>query len=445
MNPIPKILIISATQVDREPRVIRQYESLVKNGFQVVVAGYNLNEQKKIFGGNFISLNPIRSSIRSLKHELTSKTKTSQKFFILSKLSQEYAKRIKERVVIGLANTWFNNSARFHSNYIDNFILEFYAKYSGMQSSEIINLIREYIFSIENCQFNYIISHDYQTAFAGNLIAKEFNALSIVDFHEHPLSQYNWDPKWQKFNRLIWALNSRIVKDADKFIFVSNGIKELMKNEFRISESETFVVRSMPNYEELRIEECNCEDFSIVYVGNIVVERGLERGIEMLGRLPKFYSLYIQGYGEPVYIENLKKIARQNSCEDRLHFIDPVPFKDIVKSISKFDFGYYVCENFGPQRDYSLPNKFFQYIMAGLCVITSNFNEISGLINEFRCGVIVSSDEPSGIAETISGIDRLQLASFKNNSIQASKVLCWENEEKQLLRIFSLPTKGDVS
>ena len=83
--------------------------------------------------------------------------------------------------------------------------------------------------------------------------------------------------------------------------------------------------------------------------------------------------------------------------------------------------------------------------MAGLCVITSNFNEISELINEFRCGVIVSSDEPSGIAETISGIDRLQLASFKNNSIQASKVLCWENEEKQFLRIFSLPTKGDVS
>lgn len=439
MKPKRQILIISATQVDREPRVIRQYDSLVKNGFHVVVVGYSVNEHEQPFDGNFIPLNPIRSSIRSLKHELYLTTKTGHKIFVLFKIFQEYAKRIKEKVVTKLASTWFNSSVRSHFDCFDNFILEFYAKCSGMQSSKIRNLIREYILSNYNCQFSYIISHDPQTAFAGNLIAREFNAISVVDFHEHPVSQYGWDPKWRKFYKLIWALNNRIVQDADKFIFVSNGIKELMKKDFVISENETFVVRSVPSYEEVSIEKCISDEISIVYVGNIVVERGLEKGIQMLGRLPEFYNLYIQGYGDYLYIETLRKIARQNSCESRLHFIDPVPFRDIVKSISRFDFGYYVCENFGPQRDYSLPNKFFQYIMAGLCVITSNFNEISGLINEFKCGVIVASEEPSGIAETISKIDRVQLASYKNNSIQASKILCWENEEKELLQIFSTP------
>jgi glycosyltransferase involved in cell wall biosynthesis len=236
----------------------------------------------------------------------------------------------------------------------------------------------------------------------------------------------------------VSAVTNNILTNADKFIFVSEGIRELMVIDFNINYSDTFVVRSLPNHQNIEKSNLNIANISIVYVGNICANRGLENAIHMMKFLPSHYNLYLQGFGEDSFVSSLKKLSIMISCEDRVHFIEPVTFSRIIDSIWNYDFGYFVCDNFGPQRDLALPNKIFQYIMAGLCIVTSNFTETGMLVRQYDCGVVVDDEGPENLAKTILGIQRDQLSKYKENAVLASIELCWEKEEEKLLEIFKV-------
>ena len=236
----------------------------------------------------------------------------------------------------------------------------------------------------------------------------------------------------------MWAVTNNILTNADKFIFVSEGIRELMVIDFNINYSDTFVVRSLPNHQNLEKTNLSITDISIVYVGNICANRGLENAIQMMKFLPSHYNLYLQGFGEDSFVSSLKNLSIMISCEDRVHLIEPVVFSKIIDSLRNYDFGYFVCDNFGPQRDLALPNKIFQYIMAGLCIVTSDFKETGELVRQYNCGVVVDDERPENLAKTILDIQSDQLLKYKENAVLASVELCWEKEEEKFLEIFKV-------
>ena len=73
------------------------------------------------------------------------------------------------------------------------------------------------------------------------------------------------------------------------------------------------------------------------------------------------------------YCESLKERAARNGVADRIEFLEPVPFTDLVNRAADADIGYCVLEDYSPQRRFTAPNKFFEYAMAGLAVVCSDF------------------------------------------------------------------------
>jgi glycogen(starch) synthase len=431
-----KILIISSTNVEHEPRVIRQYKSLLGAGFHVLVAGFNNENNSNLFNDNFIPLNNLRKPIRKLTKDIKQAIGLIKKSCLTFILIQESYKRVREKLITKICSLWFNVK-RFHrSNNLDRYFLDLYTNYGGLQSKDLHDILVQAAERNGIEEFDFIISHDYQTSFVGNSLSRSFNSISVIDFHEHPISQYAWSRAWKHQFNLVSAVINNILTNADKFIFVSEGIRQLMVIDFNIDYSDTFVVRSLPNHQSIEKLNLNIADISIVYVGNICANRGLENAIQMMKFLPSHYNLYLQGFGENSFVSSLKKLSTLISCEDRVHFIEPVTFSSIIDSISNYDFGYFVCDNFGPQRDLALPNKIFQYIMAGLCVITSNFKETGTLVRQYDCGVVVDDERPENMAKTILGIQRDQLSKYKENAALARIELCWEKEEEKLLEIF---------
>jgi glycosyltransferase involved in cell wall biosynthesis len=83
---------------------------------------------------------------------------------------------------------------------------------------------------------------------------------------------------------------------------------------------------------------------------------------------------------------------------------------------------------------YSMPNKLFNYINAGLPILSVQCAESSELITTNKIGVIVERDINSireGLHELITNYDY-----YQQNVRNAQKLFSWKNEEIKLLSLY---------
>ncbi len=88
---------------------------------------------------------------------------------------------------------------------------------------------------------------------------------------------------------------------------------------------------------------------------------------------------------------------------------------------------------------FSLPNKLFDYIHAGVPVLATPLVELKNIVQQYEIGGFIENHDPVHIAATIKNMleDDKRLAQYKANTARAAAELNWETEKKVLFEIFS--------
>jgi glycosyltransferase involved in cell wall biosynthesis len=108
-----------------------------------------------------------------------------------------------------------------------------------------------------------------------------------------------------------------------------------------------------------------------------------------------------------------------------------MPWEEMMSYTRSCDAGLSLDKDTCINQRYSLPNKCFDYISAGIPVIASPLPEVSALVAEFGCGIILSEVTPAEIAAKLMLLknDASLLASLKKNAVAATLNLTWEREK----------------
>ena len=138
-------------------------------------------------------------------------------------------------------------------------------------------------------------------------------------------------------------------------------------------------------------------------------------------------------------VNNLKKIVASKKLHDKVFFIPKQPMNELVRFTRMTDFGLTLDKDNNLNYRYSLPNKLFDYIHAGLPVLATNLVEVSNIVEKYKIGLITDSLNPDVLAAKMLEMmrDQNQLDTWKKNLLIASEELCWEREQQKFLRIFS--------
>jgi len=123
----------------------------------------------------------------------------------------------------------------------------------------------------------------------------------------------------------------------------------------------------------------------------------------------------------------------------RVTFIDVLPYEQMMEYTRRCFLGLiFEKVDVTDQHLYALPNKFFDYIKAGIPVLSSKATEVKLLIDKYKIGDFITSFNPSKIADKILDISKDEIAYniWKQNTIAAAKDLNWENEEKILINFM---------
>src|SRR4030095_9858766 len=97
--------------------------------------------------------------------------------------------------------------------------------------------------------------------------------------------------------------------------------------------------------------------------------------------------------------------------------------------------GITIIENTGMNQYYSLPNKFFEYIHAGVPQIAVNYPEYKKINDCFEVAILLNEINPEIIASAVNNLlyDDVLYERLRKNCDTARQELNWQNEEKKLV------------
>lgn len=169
----------------------------------------------------------------------------------------------------------------------------------------------------------------------------------------------------------------------------------------------------------------------LIYQGAINIGRGLENVIYAMKFLPDVV-LWIIGDGD-IKI-NLEKQVLKNGLSEQVIFEGRVDAEQLRKLTMTADIGLCLLENKGLSYYYSLPNRIFDYMHAGIPVLTTPFPEISKIVEEYRTGITTMENDPANLAKIISGM--LQNPIDTSHFDELSRTFCWQHEQNKLLHLI---------
>ena len=86
----------------------------------------------------------------------------------------------------------------------------------------------------------------------------------------------------------------------------------------------------------------------------------------------------------------------------------------------------------------TLPNKIFEYVAAGLPILSSDMAVSGEFVRRHGIGEVVAADDPAAIA---AGLDRLLDAAradeLRGRISQAAREFTWDHERRHLIEAYA--------
>ncbi|MCG9911522.1 MAG: glycosyltransferase [Flavobacteriales bacterium] len=304
----------------------------------------------------------------------------------------------------------------------------FYAEYN-------IRLFFHLLFS----KSDVLVANDLDTLPANYLVSRFKNIPLVYDSHELftevPELEENAFAKW------VWLrIEKSIVPRLSHCITVNQSIADILEKRYGV---KFLVFRNMPYRFHPPVRKTRAElglpaDKKIIILqGNgINVRRGAEEAVEAMKHIDFPCLLLIIGNGD--VIPALKQKVQQENLHEKVWFKGRLPYEELMQYTLNADLGITLDKGDNLNYLYSLPNKIFDYIQAGIPVLSSPLPELKNIIETYEVGDCIEQFETEHIAKKMEEClnDENRRSTWKKNLTFAAEKLCRENEEIELKKRY---------
>ena len=167
-----------------------------------------------------------------------------------------------------------------------------------------------------------------------------------------------------------------------------------------------------------------------IYVGVLNEGRGLELYLEAVAKTK--FPLVICGQG--ILEASLKQKAKTLEIEQQVYFLGQIPPQELHAIISQAHAGLLLLEDYSLSYYYSLANKFFDYLHAGIPQICIDFPEYQQMIHQHKVGCL----SPFNLEKLCHYMHELMenkntYSKMKIAIKEAQQAWTWDKEQQKLL------------
>lgn len=284
-----------------------------------------------------------------------------------------------------------------------------------------------------------LFSNDLDTLLPNYLISKLKGIPLIYDSHE--IFCEVPELQSQPFKKRIWELlESWIVPNLNFCITVNQSIANYFFNKY----NKPFIyIRNIADYTKgsaiksrLDLNLPTNKKIVILQGAGINIERGAEELLESFNYLDNSYLLLIIGSGD--VITQLKDNATRFDINHKVKFIDKIPASELRHYTANANLGVSIDKDSNLNYHFSLPNKIFDYIHAGIPILATRLPEIERIILKNQIGIFIDHHDPKHIAHQINNfLSNPDYLEYKTNTLIASVEYNWNAEKQKLIHLLT--------
>lgn len=268
------------------------------------------------------------------------------------------------------------------------------------------------------------------------VVAKRFTGAKLIfDAHELETERVGLHGARQWLDRRI---ERHLIRHCDAVICVSDAIADWYAERYGIARPT--VVRNIP---DIRTQEdlagsqvlrvrlgLAADDLLFIYVGGLSHGRRIEQYLRVFARASSNRHLVFMGYGE---LED--KIREAAAQYPNIHFHPAVAPHEVLRYTASADVGLVGVENVCLSYYYALPNKIFEYLLAGLPAVAGKWPELERVVSGYDCGWLHDEDDDA-LLRVVEEIDREAIEKRRAGVEEARQAFSWENEENALVQLY---------
>jgi glycosyltransferase involved in cell wall biosynthesis len=307
----------------------------------------------------------------------------------------------------------------------------------------------------QNVKYDFIYANDLPCLGPAVKIKKHLNSKLIYDSHEIYLETINqfFPGKVGTFRGFINQMlisfmravgekaERKFLKEVDYFITVCESLKEYFENKYnfqgiRVVMNCPYLLPEIKPNEIVNLKEkfgFSQEKFLLLFQGNLGPGKDIDYIVKAMQFTEKDIVLGILGGG--TLKNNLVKLVEELNLTDKVKFHDKVPSLELYRYTCSADGGITLKDNgINLNKKLGIATKFFEYIHAGIPLISTRSVEIEIIANKFDICILVDRN----IDEIVNGINLLKSVNKEEQAektAKASEVYNWQNQEVALLEI----------
>lgn len=302
---------------------------------------------------------------------------------------------------------------------------------------------------VRKSQSDLIIVRDLPLMMAGIIVGKFTGAKVVFDMAECYPEMYRSYMEAVKVSFLTRIFKSpRLATFYEKlsvswcdhvFVMIEESKARLIN--MGVDESKVTIVSNTPIIESLVFEpkHHHGEELSIVYVGFLTKIRGLDLLIKAVRRFidsaEGSSQIHVNIIGEGADKNDLESLVKDLNLENnvKIHgWLSHERAQDYMCSANVGCLTYRFCGHW----NHTIPNKFFDYMRAGLPVLTTNVRPISRIIKSEECGLSSSDSDIDEIARNLIFLKDPSLRQRLGNNGQAAirRQYNWSVELERMFR-----------
>jgi glycosyltransferase involved in cell wall biosynthesis len=261
-----------------------------------------------------------------------------------------------------------------------------------------------------------ILVRDLPLAIPAALIGRRLSIPVVLDMAEHyaamledrlrytPTGTLDRLARRPAFARVVERLALRLV---DRVIVVVEESRDRLLAAGVAADRLTVVGNTprLDQWEEIAPAErplSSGEDgLALIYLGNLDGSRGVDVVIRAIHQLKaKGRNVVFRVIGQGPCLEALRALTRELNVTDRVHIEGRLPYPRVRQLMAQSDLG--VIPHYATNAwNSTMPNKLFDYMLAGLPVIVSDARPTARVVRTEACGVVFRDRDASDLARSI--------------------------------------------
>lgn len=237
-------------------------------------------------------------------------------------------------------------------------------------------------------------------------------------------------------------VEKNLMHHVDETIVVSESIRKWYMDKYGLP--RVWVVKNIPSVSGYSSSPVSLKkalgiperSLLFLYLGYVSPGRGIHQMLDIFAKAKQDRHILFMGDGA------LAPVIKDFSSKfPNIHYLPSVPPDEVVAYAAGADIGICPLENSSLSDYFSLPNKLFEYILAGLPVCINDFPDQRDFVEFHDCGWVLE-DSIESFVSFLNDLSAEMISQKRAGVRKAQESLSWENEATTYIKAVKSAIAG---